>query len=81
MTIVGGRTSAVRQLGNAVPSLLGEVIGRALMEQAFGIAPASECPTLLPPRRRPPPSAPEPVPAAYLHLAGRHEAHPGTGKG
>ena len=83
VTIVGSRQSAVRQVGNAVPSLLAEVIGRALLEQAFGIKPKAAAPTLLPPRRGSPPP-PEPVadvPAAYRGLIGKHAAHPGTGRG
>ena len=83
VTIVGSRQSAVRQVGNAVPSLLAEVIGRALLEQAFGIKPKTAAPTLLPPRRGdpPPPEPVAPVPAAYRGLIGKHAAHPGTGRG
>lgn len=83
VTIVGARGSAFRQVGNAVPSLLAEVVGRALLEQAFGRRPTSPTPTLLPPRRLPVPP-PEPVaevPARFRALVGPHEAHPGTGKG
>lgn len=83
VTIVGSRTSAVRQIGNAVPSLLAEVIGRALLRQAFGIEPPGASPRLLPPRRLPvpPPEPVLPVPIAYQPLRGRHEPHPGTGRG
>jgi DNA (cytosine-5)-methyltransferase 1 len=83
VTIVGERGSAVRQVGNAVPSLLAEVIGRALLEQAFGHPPITTPLKLLPPRRgpAPPPEPVAPVPAAFYALAGRHAAHPGTGKG
>lgn len=83
VTIVGNRLSAVRQVGNAVPSLLGEVLGRALLEQAFEIEPATPLPTLMPQRRLPvpPPEPMAPVPAAFMALAGRHAAHPGTGLG
>ncbi len=83
VTIVGNRQSAVRQVGNAVPSLLAEVIGRALLEQAFGIKPKAAVPTLLPPRlgAPPPPEPVAPVPPTYKSLIGRHAAHPGTGRG
>jgi DNA (cytosine-5)-methyltransferase 1 len=83
VTIVGNRQSAVRQVGNAVPSLLAEVIGRALLEQAFGVEPKAAVPTLLPPRHGnpPPPEPVAPVPLAYRTLIGQHAAHPGTGRG
>jgi DNA (cytosine-5)-methyltransferase 1 len=83
VTIVGNRNSAVRQVGNAVPSLLAEVLGRALLEQAFGHPPIATPLKLLPPRRLPvPPATPAAaVPAHFRAMAGTHEAHPGTGKG
>jgi DNA (cytosine-5)-methyltransferase 1 len=83
VTIIGNRASAVRQVGNAVPSLLAEVIGRALLAQAFGRPPTRAPLRLLPPRRGMPPP-PEPVavvPEPYHRLIGRHAPHPGTGKG
>ncbi len=81
--ITGGRGAVQRQVGNAVPSLLAEVIGRAITEQLLGGAPIQGPPALLPPDRGQPP-APEPVaPVAekYLGLIGEHEDHPGTGLG
>ena len=83
VTVFGGRTSAVRQIGNAVPSLLAEVLARALVEQVFGARPETELPTLMPARLGPPPPArsPEPVPTSFLHLRGNHAPHPGTGRG
>jgi len=80
--IVGGRTSQQRQLGNAVPSLLAEVLGREIAGQLLGLK-VDRTPSMLPPDRSPAP-APEPlgpVPAKFRKLAGTHEAHPGTGKG
>ena len=81
--IVGNRLSAVRQIGNAVPSLLAEVVARALLEQALGVAPRTVEPTLLPQRRLPVPAArePEPVHPKYLSHVGTHAPHPGTGRG
>ena len=79
---VGNRGSVQKQLGNAVPSLLAEVIARAVAEQFFGTQPpvwprmAIDTKRLIP--------APEPVlpvPAKFHHLKGKHEAHPGTGRG
>lgn len=80
--ITGGRTSQQRQLGNAVPSLLAEVMGREIGRQLLGATVVGE-PKLLPPFRTPIPAA-EPcgrVPAKFRRLAGEHSAHPGTGKG
>lgn len=80
--ITGGYGAVHKQLGNAVPSLLAEVIGRAVRAQVLGDrlrAPLK----LLPPVRTPVP-APErrgPVPKKYLDLVGDHDPHPGTGKG
>lgn len=80
--IEGGHTEAVRQLGNAVPSLMTEVLGREIRAQLLDDALHGPL-RLLPPRRTPVP-APEPVapvPAKYHVHIGRHAAHPGTGKG
>lgn len=81
--IVGGRTSVQKQLGNAVPSLLAEVLGREVRVQLLGAKPVPGELRLLPADRGPPPP-PEPVaptPRAFLKLVGEHAAHPGTGKG
>lgn len=81
--IAGGRTSAQKQLGNAVPSLLAEVVGRSIRQQLLD-QPCDDTPLkLLPPRRLPVPP-PEPVatvPTRYHELVGQHDAHPGTGLG
>lgn len=82
--IVGGRTSIQRQLGNAVPSLLAEVIGRSVRTQLLGLPAFNVPPRLLPPRRIPvPPAAPftQDIPAKFRDLIGDHPDHPGTGKG
>ena len=82
--IVGTLADAQRQLGNAVPSLLGEILARAISEQLLdrpirhkqlklAIQP-TDLPVPAPMKRKP-------VPAAFLALRGAHEAHPGTGKG
>lgn len=83
VNIVGERGSAQKQLGNAVPSLLAEVMGRAIAEQLLDRRPPTPKPLLLPERRLPVP-APSPVaevPARYRRLAGKHAPHPGTGLG
>lgn len=81
--ICGGRTSIQKQLGNAVPSLLTEVLGRAIRIQYFGL-PASKRPLgLLPPDYSPAPAAERirPVVSTFRRLAGEYAAHPGTGLG
>ncbi len=82
LSIDAGRTEMQRMLGNAVPSLIAEVLAREIRRQLL------DCPIkgpllLLPPRRMdvPLPETLLPVPARYLALQGLHAAHPGTGKG
>ncbi len=82
VVIAGGRTSQQRQLGNAVPSLLAEVLGKEIAAQLLGARPKKGL-LLLPPDRSPtpPPEPLGPVPKKHRKLAGKHDAHPGTGKG
>jgi DNA (cytosine-5)-methyltransferase 1 len=83
VVIFGGRGSVQKQVGNAVPSLLAEVLGRAIRTQLLGL-PASKSPMkLLPPRREPtpPPEKHADVPKQFRKLEGQHSAHPGTGRG
>ena len=77
-----GRTEMQRMLGNAVPSLVAEVLARAIREQLLD-APTRGRLKLLPPRREfvPPPVRLEAVPRKYHQYIGEHDAHPGTGKG
>ena len=64
--VLVGNSSVQRQIGNAVPSLLAEVLGRAILDQYFSSA-VNEPLTLLSPRRRPIPKAEDvyPVPKKY----------------
>lgn len=64
--VVGGNSNVQRQIGNAVPSLLAEVLGRALLQQFFNRSLTGEL-TLLPPSRKPipPAAALYPVPSKY----------------
>ncbi|NEX23255.1 DNA cytosine methyltransferase [Thiorhodococcus mannitoliphagus] len=73
-----------RMLGNAVPSLLAEVLAREIRAQLLdGVDGLARTPTLLRPRREgmPPPEVPAPLPEHYRRLIGEHEDHPGTGLG
>ncbi len=80
--IYGDARSTHKQVGNAVPSLLAETLGRSLGEQFFGMS-YLYAPRLMPPRRQPVPlpSVPSPVPERFFALIGNHAAHPGTGQG
>jgi DNA (cytosine-5)-methyltransferase 1 len=80
--IVGPRGPAHRQVGNAVPSLLAEVLGREIRRQLLGHD-VSNTMTLMPERRVPVPRAHpcSDVPAKYLSMIGEHPAHPGPGEG
>jgi DNA (cytosine-5)-methyltransferase 1 len=83
VSVVGERASVQKQLGNAVPSLLAEVMGRAIREQLLDSYRFRKPLKLLLPRRTPVP-APErtkPVPKRFHVLAGAHAPHPGTGLG
>jgi DNA (cytosine-5)-methyltransferase 1 len=82
LTLDCGRTEMQRMLGNAVPSLIAEILGREIRRQLLD-APMSGPLHLLPPRRKPvpPPVKEEPLPEKYHTYIGKHEAHPGTGKG
>jgi DNA (cytosine-5)-methyltransferase 1 len=70
-------------LGNAVPSLLAEVLAREIRRQLFDDVEELGPLKLLPPARRPipPREEPAPLPAKYLHLIGEHADHPGEGRG
>ena len=83
VTITGNRTSVQKQIGNAVPSLMAEVVAREIRVQLLGLRPMRGAPKLLPIDRSP---APQPervakVPKKFRSLVGEHSAHPGTGKG
>jgi DNA (cytosine-5)-methyltransferase 1 len=82
--ILGSRTSVQKQVGNAVPSLLAEVLGREIRTQLLGLPALPRAPHLAVATGAPltpPPTHRAPVPADMLKLAGKHKPHPGTGKG
>lgn len=80
--IAGSRVSMQRQVGNAVPSLLGEILGRAIRTQILG-KPARGPLKLMPPVRLPVPAPAKvaKVPRKFWELKGEHTAHPGPGFG
>lgn len=64
---VGGRQSIQRQIGNAVPSALGELLGLEIRRQFFGHNCSSNNLTLIPPERETPEPEPvQPVPERFL---------------
>ncbi len=81
--IIGSQRSRRRQVGNAVPSLLAEVLAREICAQLLGGRRRKEPPRLMPPDRGAPPRAHprRPVSEAFHHLIGSHPEHPGEGKG
>ena len=80
--IRGGITSRQRQVGNAVPPAIGELLGLEIRRQFFGVA-ARRHLRLIPTRRAdcPDPERRRKVPKEFLHLRKNHKDHPGTGKG
>ncbi len=80
--VLGTIGQAQKQIGNAVPSALAEVLARAITNQFLG-GKLDPAPTLAPNPKLPvpPPEAVKKVPRKFNALIGDHEAHPGTGKG
>ena len=80
--ICGMYTLVQRQVGNAVPPLMGEVIGKEICRQWLDVHNDGSLQFL--PRRHvrwQPPRPLQPVPEQYLYLVGNHSPHPGVGKG
>lgn len=78
--VTGSLADAQRQIGNAVPSLLAQVLAREIRTQLLGDKAPSTEPSLLPKKRRL--KAPErhetELPTKYKKHIGEHSAHPGT---
>ena len=84
LTFDCGLSDVQRMLGNAVPSLVAEVIGRAVRRQLLnGAVNKDEPRLLLPPRqgRTPSPERVVRVPTTFDVLFGNHAKHPGEGLG
>lgn len=81
--VQGSYRAAQRQIGNAVPSALAEVLGTAIRQQLLGQSCSPKKRKLLPVRSKVTPGATplSPVPEKYRELSGNHSPHPGTGKG
>lgn len=81
-TIYGSYSSARRQVGNAVPSAIGELLGFEIRKQLFCEAAPDEL-SLIPKLRDdcPAPEDIAPVAPKYFVLLGKHPAHPGPGLG
>ena len=81
--VIGTVIEAQKQLGNAVPSLLGEALARAIRMQLFGETLELDNPTLLRSAAAftPPAEESQVVPRNFLALKGDHAPHPGTGLG
>lgn len=81
--VLGSRTEVQKQLGNAVPSALAEVLAREIRHQFLGGPKPEGMPSLIPKQRGliPPPETIAPVPSEYIKLVGDHPEHPGEGKG
>ena len=77
-----GRSDVQRLVGNAVPSLLAEVLAREIRCQLLGYG-RDQSPLKLMPVTRSPIPAPEPVtsvPVRYHELIDEHPDHPGEGR-
>jgi len=82
--IVGSVMEAHKQVGNAVPSALAEVLGVEIRRQLLGEVNLRKRPTLIPEHRDDtPPAGPaiREVPVKYANLIGEHSDHPGAGLG
>ena len=79
-----GRTEMQRMVGNAVPSLLAEVLAREIKRQLFDVNDDAGKPFALavPKNEKVLRRAPvQPVPSTYQALVGPHADHPGPGLG
>jgi DNA (cytosine-5)-methyltransferase 1 len=78
-----GRSEIQRLLGNAVPSLLTEVLAWEIRKQFLGARKQPRRFKLLPPARDDMPNQEtvEPVPDSYSGYFGNHADHPGEGRG
>ncbi len=78
----GGHREKMKQVGNATPPLLAEVLGRNIADQFFGEPPSTR-PKFHIARKRSIPKSKEvsQVSQKYIILRGDHKPHPGNGNG
>ncbi|MGN6110784.1 MAG: DNA cytosine methyltransferase [Kofleriaceae bacterium] len=83
LIITGSRLDIQKQIGNAVPSLLAEVLAREIRTQILDFPKARGPLKLLPSVRTtvPPEEEVANVPRKFKPLRGKHEPHPGPGQG
>jgi len=83
VSLIGSRGDIQRMVGNAVPSLLAEVMAWEIRVQLLASGRRPRSLGLLPPARgrAPAPEPVRPLPAKFRPLIGEHEAHPGNGRG
>ncbi len=81
--VAGRYCEVVRQIGNATPPLLAEVIGRAIASQFLGQCYHTDPRLRIPRSRRPSPEPAqlESLPKKYRELIGVYPDHPGPGRG
>jgi DNA (cytosine-5)-methyltransferase 1 len=80
--IDGPRVEIQRQIGNAVPSLLAEVLAREIVSQVTGKKFSGQYELEVKQAQNiPDPEPVSDVPRQYRSLIGKHAPHPGTGKG
>jgi DNA (cytosine-5)-methyltransferase 1 len=80
--VEGGYRDQVRQVGNATPALLAEVLGRAVLATLKLSGPTGALQLTIPRLRSvPKASPPEKLSAGYRSLEGDHPDHPGAGLG
>lgn len=78
----GSYQSSRRQIGNAVPPLIGEMLGREIINQYFGQKNRNELTLLLNRNnKRFRKIKVNQVPDEFMGMIGEHEDHPGVGKG
>ncbi len=81
--IIGSRREVQHQVGNAVPPLIGEIIGREISTQIFGNKKRTSTYKFSQKRRLrcPKPESVTCIPRKYVSFFGKSGAHPGEGKG
>lgn len=81
--IQGGYRAAHKQIGNAVPPAIGELLGREIRRQILGHQVAAEPLHLIPDALGscPPPESCVSVPRKYWNMKAEHADHPGPGLG